>query len=282
MTHISSQFRRSSTVLFSCVLAFAFGTTPSSARSFWLLPSETILGAVGEWVTVDGGASTAPFENSKFPLALAELRITAPDGSRVAPQNAFTGKLRSVFDVCLEQRGTYRLAVLDDSAFALWTDSASGEVLRWRGPAADLAGAVPAEAQDLQIGQMLFRTEVFITVGEPGAIPASPAEHAGKGLELVPLSHPNDLVPDEEAQFGFTINGEPAVDLAVSITPGGFRWRDDAGVIELKTDAQGVVRVTWPTAGQYLIYANASDAKSTVAGAQHRELFYAATLEVLP
>jgi len=282
MTHISSQFSRFSTALFSCGLAFAFAATTSSARSFWLLPSETVLGVAGEWVTVDGGASTAPFENSKFPLELSELRITAPNGSPVAPQNAFTGKLRSVFDVLLEQRGTYRLAVLDDSAFAFWKDAESGEVLRWRGPAADLKSAVPADAQELQIGQMLYRTEVFITVGEPGPIPAVPSEHAGKGLEMVPLSHPNDLVPDGEAEFAFLINGAPAADLTVSITPGGFRWRDDAGVVELKADADGLVRVAWPAAGQYLIYAQASDDKATIHGAAHRELFYAGTLEVLP
>jgi len=254
----------------------------ASARSFWLLPSETVFATAGEWVTVDGGASTAPFENSKFPLELAELRITAPDGSAVAPKNALTGKLRSVFDVHLEQRGTYRLAVLDDSAFAIWKDAVTHEDRRWRGPQSELTRAVPADAQELQVGQMLYRTEVFITVGEPGPIPAAPSAHAGKGLEMVPRSHPNDLVPDEDAEFAFFINGEPAADLTVTITPGGFRWRDDAGVIELKTDAQGLVRITWSGPGQYLVYANASDNNATINGALRRELFYAGTLEVLP
>jgi len=278
MTHTTPRSPRLLAVLFVSTLIGAFAVATGYARSFWLLPSDTVFAAAGEWVTVDGGASTAPFENSKFPLELAELRITAPDGSRVDPQNAFTGKLRSVFDVRLEQRGTYRLAVLDDSAFAFWKDSASGEDRRWRGPESELAQVVPADARDLQLGQMLYRTEVFITAGEPGPIPTAPSEHAGKGLEMMPRSHPNDLVPDEEAEFTFFINGEPAADLTVTITPGGFRWRDDAGVIELKTDAQG--RVRGP--GQYLIYASASDGKVTIHGAARRELFYAGTLEVLP
>jgi len=260
------------------------------ARSFWLLPSSTTLGKADRWVTVDGGASTAPFENSLFPLELAELRVTAPDGSAVALQNAFTGKLRSVFDLSLEQSGTYRLAVLDDYAFALWKDAgsggqgggAAGEDRRWRGPESELVHAVPADAQELQIGQMLYRTEVFITVGEPGEIPAAPSEHAGKGLEMVPLSHPNDLVLDEEAEFAFLIDGKPAADLTVTITAGGFRWRDDAGVVELKTDAVGIVRITWPAAGQYLISATVIDDKATVSGATERRIFYAGTLEVLP
>jgi len=95
--------------------------------------------------------------------------------------------------------------------------------MRWRGAESELVHAVPADAQELKIGQMLYRTEVFITVGEPGEIPAAAGEHAGKGLEMVPLSHPNDLVPDEEAEFAFFINGEPAADLTVTVTPGGFR-----------------------------------------------------------
>jgi|GEM_PF-155636 len=269
---------------------FATGTL-AHARSTWLLPSSTVLTASDKWVTVDAGASSAPFENSVFPLGLDSLRITAPDGSAVAPQNALTGALRSVFDVPLAQHGTYRLAALEDNAYGIWKDAASGEERRWRGPAEQFAKAVPADARELQSGKMLHRTEVFVTVGAPGPVPAESPQYAGKGLELVPFTHPNDLVPDEEAEFGFLLNGEPVPNLRVTVTPGGFRWRDDLGERILKTDGQGRMRITWPAAGQYLLYARVgelageeipADAPKLPANSPYQFFFYAGTFEVLP
>src|SRR5256885_10450452 len=68
------------------------------------------------------------------PLGLDNLVVSAPDGSAVAPQNAHRGKLRSVFDLDLQQSGTYRLAIVNDGLFASWKDKATGQNRRWRGP----------------------------------------------------------------------------------------------------------------------------------------------------
>jgi len=261
-------------------LLLAGGAPSLHARSFWLLPSATVLTPADGWVTVDVGVSTAPFEGSTHGMELDNLHVTAPDGTRVAPQNPLSGKLRSVFDVPLTQRGTYRLEVVDDSVFATWKD-AEGKTGRWRGKPGELAQKVPANAQDVQAGQLLWRIETFVTAGAPGALHPS-ARQPGQGLEMVPVTHPNDLVAGEEAQLRFHLNGKPAPDLQVRITPGGFRWRNDAGVMQLKTDAQGLLRVRWPGAGMYLVNASAADEGSTVANVKQRRLFYAGTLEVLP
>jgi len=98
----------------------------------------------------------------------------------------------------------------------------------------------------------------------------------------VPVTHPNDLVAGEEAQLRFHLDGKPAPDLEVRVTPGGFRWRDDAAVLRLKTDARGMLRVRWPAAGMYLINASTADEKTTRPTIHKRRLFYAGTVEVLP
>jgi len=251
------------------------------ARSFWLLPSDTTLTAADQWISVDLGASTAPFEGSTMGMPLTHLRITAPDGTLVAPQNAMLGKLRTVFDVPVTQPGSYRLAVVDNSFFATWKDAKTAAPMRWRGTLEDMAHKVPADAPELQKGQMLFRIESFVTVGAPGKLPP-PALHAGQGLEMQPITHPNDLSVDEAAQFAFHLNGKPAPDLEITITPGGFRWRNDAGIMRLKTDSQGQIAVRWPAAGMYLINASGADEQGSTAGAKQRRLFYAGTVEVLP
>ena len=46
--------------------------------------------------------------------------ITAQHGATSKPQNPATGKYRSVFDVQLEQQGTYRIANVNAGVSARW------------------------------------------------------------------------------------------------------------------------------------------------------------------
>ena len=70
---------------------------------------------------------------------------------------------------------------------ATYKDKA-GQPKRWRGTPDKFAAEVPADAQDLKVTQSAGRVETYVTVGKPSAVKAS-----GKGLELVPVTHPNDL-----------------------------------------------------------------------------------------
>jgi len=263
-------------------LALTCALLPSlHARSFWLLPSDTSLTPADQWVTVDVGMSTAPLEHSVMGLPLTHLRVIAPDGTPVAPHNTMTGALRTVFDLPVKQRGSYRLVMVNDSFFATWKDPTTGSPMRWRGTAEEFAQKVPANAPELQAGQMIWRIESFITVGAPTALPAA-NYYAGQGLEMLPITHPNDLAAGENAQFAFHLNGKPAPNLEITLTPGGFRWRNSADVMRLKTDAQGHIQVRWPAAGMYLINANAKDEQGSTPQVKQRQLFYAGTVEVLP
>jgi len=265
-------------------LTLLCSATTAHARSFWLLPSDTTLTPADQWVTVDVGMSTAPLEHSVMGLPLTHLRVTAPDGTPVAPQNATVGALRTVFDLPVKQRGSYRLVMVNDSFFATWKDPTTGNPVRWRGTAQEFAQKVPTNASDvpeLQAGQMLWRIESFITVGAPTPLPAA-NYYADQGLEMRPVTHPNDLAVGEAAQFAFHLNGKPAADLEITLTPGGFRWRNSADVIRLTTNAQGQIQVRWPAAGMYLINASAKDEQGDNPLAKQRQLFYAGTVEVLP
>jgi len=260
----------------ACAAALACGVGAAQAHNVWLLPSATVLSKAGDWITVDAAVANDLFFFNHFPLGLDGLVITAPDGSRLAPQNPHKGRLRSVFDLELKQVGTHRLAVLNDGITASYKD-AQGQNRRFRGTAEKFAAEVPANAQDLKVTQSLGRIETFVTLGKP-----SPVKPAGKGLELVPITHPNDLVQGEQARFAFHVDGKPAANLEVALVRGSTRYRDDLQTIAVKTDAKGEFAVTWPQAGMYWVDADAEDDKTTVKEASVRRLSYVGTLEVLP
>lgn len=259
----------------ACLVALCGAFTSAQAHNVWLLPSTTVL-SKAEWITVDAAVSNDLFFFNHFPLGLENLTVTAPDGSAVAPENAHKGKLRSVFDLNLTQTGTYRLAVLNNGLFATYKDKA-GQPRRWRGTAEKFAAEVPADAQDLKVTQSAGRIETYVTVGKPSAVKAS-----GKGLELVPVTHPNDLVKGDKATFAFHIDGKPAAGLEVVLVAGATRYRDKQDEIKATTDAKGEFSVTWPQAGMYWVDADARDDKVSLPQAKERRLSYVGTLEVLP
>jgi ABC-type Co2+ transport system, periplasmic component len=244
------------------------------AHRSWVLPSATVLSAPGDWVTVDAAVSNELFYFNHVPLRLDSLKIAGPTGAPIAPQNMSTGKFRSTFDAQLSEAGTYRIAIVNDGVMATYKDK--GEQKRWRGRAEDFAKQVPASAQELKVFETIGRVETFVTAGKPSEIAA-----VGSGLELVPVTHPNDLFAQEPARFKFLVDGKPGSDLEVTIVPGGSRYRDQPNELKVKTDAQGQFEVTWPEAGMYWINATTQDKNTRLEQASERRLSYTATLEVL-
>ena len=248
----------------------------SHAHKAWLLPSATV-STVDQWITVDAAVSNDLFYFNHNPLRLDALTITAPNGSSVSPQNGSTGKYRSTFDVHLEQSGTYKLAVLNQGLFANYEEN--GAPKRWRGTAERFATEVPANAKNLQVSENLGRVETFVTAGKPTT---DALKLTNKGLELAPVTHPNDLYAGEAATFRFLLDGKPAASLPVTVVAGGTRYRDQQEELKVTTDAQGQFSVTWPTAGMYWLEATLQDQKTSVPQAKQRRLSYVATFEVLP
>lgn len=265
---------RSFALAFALALALPFA---ASAHKAWLLPSETVLAGEEPWITVDAAVSNDLFYFNHVPLRLDNLAVVAPDGSRIAPQNPATGKYRSVFDLSLSQDGTYRITVTNDYVTASWDEH--GQRKRWRGTLDTFAKEVPKDAKGLEVGQSLSRVETFVTKGSPNETALKPS---GTGLELVPVTHPNDLFAGEKASFRLQIDGKPAPGVDVEIVRGGTRYRNAQGETKLVTDANGAFEITWPEPGMYWLNASTSDDKVTAPQAKQRRLGYIATLEVLP
>lgn len=283
-------------------LAAALCLLPLSAMAHkqWLVPSSTVVAGTDAWVTVDAAVSNQLYYPDHVPMALTNIAITAPDGSKQAPQNPATGKYRSVFDVQLRQDGTYRIANTGGGVMARWDTKESlaaakapkdgkpqpggmggpggarGGFLRNATPE-DLATKIPKDALNVQITESIGRVETFVTHGATSAVAP-----IGKGLELAPVTHPNDLFAGEEATFKLLVDGQPAAGLEIEIVRGGTRYRNAQDEIKLTTAADGSFKVTWPEAGMYWLEASTTDTKTSVPQAKQRRLMYVATLEVLP
>ncbi len=258
----------------------------ANAHRAWMLPSATVLSGNEPWVTVDAAVSNDLFYFEHNPLRLDGLAVIAPDGSAAAVENKSTGKYRSTFDVKLAQKGTYKLTMVNDGLSASY--KVGTENKRWRGSAETFAKEVPADAKDLNVSRNQSRMEVFVSSGKPSDTVLKPT---GAGLELVPITHPNDLFAGDTSNFRFLLDGKPAADIEVTVIPGGIRYRDQLGEIKVKTDKDGKFSVKWPSAGMYWMSANnGSPQMGTDSNAQKavgtlakpiRRVSYTATLEVL-
>ncbi len=130
-----------------------------------------------------------------------------------------------------------------------------------------------------EITQQQSRNETFVTAGKPNDAALKPT---GVGLELVPVTHPNDLFAGEPISFKFLLDGKPAANLEVEVVPGATRYRNKQGDAKFKTDQDGVVTMTWNDAGMYWLEAQVQDDKTSVKQAKARRASYVATFEVLP
>lgn len=257
--------------------------TPALAHRQWMLPSATTFSGDDSWVTVDAAVSNDLFYFEHHPLSLDNVKAWAPDGSAVPLEHASTGQYRSTFDVRLTQKGTYRIGSFSEGLMGSYELDGKRQRLPRGTTQATLAQAIPAGATKVETVESANRNEIYVTVGEPTTTIFKPA---GKGIELVPVTHPNDLVAGEAATFQFLLDGKPAADLPVTVIPGGIRYRDQLNQMDLKTGTDGKVTVTWPEPGMYWL--NVSTGRGPREGegasqpaAPQRRASYVTTLEVL-
>lgn len=268
-------------MLLSAVAATLVSTSAQAHRA-WLEPSATVLSGDDAVVTVDAAISNTLFHPDHVAMSVEGIDVIGPNGEPVAMINAAKGRYRSVFDVELAQQGTYKIASASGGLRATWRD-AEGNRKRWpgRGQQADeseFADAVPAHADDLTVSRGWRRVETFVTVGAPTEQALQPDN---AGLELVPVTHPNDLYATETATFTLLIDGEPASGAQVEVVPGGMRYRNNQQTITATANEEGNIDITWPEAGMYFLEASYQDDKAAQP-ATVRTGSYSATFEVLP
>ena len=259
-----------------------FSSTSSEAHRVWIKPSATIVSGDSEWVTFDAAIANGIFYPDHYPLSLDRVKAMAPDGSAVTLENDHKGKYRSVFDIELEKEGTYTIYSASSGLSARWVDD-EGERQYWppRGSQKnneDFYKEVPQDAKDLQVSERSHRVETFVTAGMPTYDTLGPT---GKGLELDPVTHPNDLYTGENITFKFNIDNTAAAGTDIVLVKDGERYRDQSQPIKLTTDEKGDVPFTLDEPGMYWLEAEYADDNGK-APATKRQGSYVAVFEVLP
>ena len=263
--------------------AIVLAAGSADAHRRWLLPSVTQLAGDRGLVSVDAAISNGLFTFDHHAAPLDDLIVTGPDGQPVSPSIIGSGAYRSVFDVPLQRQGTYRIALASDGMMGSYL--LNGERKRWRGTAQAARTAIPAGASEVKLTPMAARTETFVTLGAP-----TPLAAVNLGLEMVPVTHPNDLVVGEPARVRFLLDGKPAAGLEVEFVKGNTRYRDNDGIATLKADADGVVTLTADEPGMYFVEASQGGAPGNGQGAPAgagpevgpRRTSYSAVLEFMP
>ncbi|MBJ7267867.1 DUF4198 domain-containing protein [Idiomarina abyssalis] len=272
----------SSVLTTSLAVLTLFASASSEAHRVWIKPSATIVSGDSEWITFDAAVANGIFYPDHYPLGLDRVKAMAPDGAAVTLENGHKGKLRSVFDVELEKEGTYTVYSASSGLSARWVD-AEGERQYWppRGSQKtneDFYKEVPQNAKDLEVSERSHRVETFVTSGAPTYDTLGPT---GKGLELEPVTHPNDLYTGENITFKFNIDGTAAAGAEIVLVKDGERYRDQSQPTKLKTDKKGEVTFTLNEPGMYWLEAEYTD-NNGKAPASKRQGSYVAVLEVLP
>lgn len=294
----------------------AAAALPVQAHRNWLLPSATTFSDTNAWVSFDAAESSDVFFADHRALGFNQIKVWAPDGSAGQIQNGNNGHFRTTFDVQLDKAGTWAVGM--EMSRVGGTFKVNGE--EWRvgrfgrpqaggqgGPGQRMAegaqGArggqsgpegpgrdgppvksvasvaeIPADATDVKLTENSGRNMVFVTTGAPTKTVFQPT---GKGLEMVPLTHPDELVANEEGQFRYLIDGKPASGLKVVILPAGKRYIEGQDEIDLTTAADGLVKIKWPRPGVYWIGTTATDQHPSEPRASERRMSYIMTVDVL-
>ena len=259
------------------IAALAVLALPMSAQAHraWLVPTSTVLSGTDAWVGFDAGMSNGVFIADHAAMSLDGLVITAPDGSTAEAENMMRGHYRSTFDLHLTQPGTWKVANVMGGVVVSYKQD--GATKRFRGTEATMAANIPADATEVTVSRSDSRVETFVTLGAPTTGAFQPT---GEGIELEPVTHPNDLVAGEAATFRLLRDGRPAADMEVTVARGGTRYRDNPEEMTVRTGADGAFTVTWPEPGMYWI--NASVRTPAADGRPAASAQYNGVMEVLP
>jgi hypothetical protein len=224
-----------------------------------------------DYVTVEAGmAETHPF-TPDFPIRTAgDFLVVGADGQPVKTAPAVNLKELTAFDVMLPAEGTYRITTGERAGRTMTWAKVAGAWRPVRPPAPSArpnaapmrpegeAGAntgpieeskVPAGAET-QVTQAFIKAEAYVTRGSPNKGALKPS---GKGFELEPLTHPNELFVGDAFRFALTMDGKPVAAQAFTIARGGEAYSETRYAHSGKTGADGRAEVTFAQPGAYLL-----------------------------
>ncbi|MCK9540834.1 MAG: DUF4198 domain-containing protein [Novosphingobium sp.] len=231
----------------------ALGLVPQAhAHNAWLLPSITVLSDTAQSVTVDAGASTAPFEANHAPMAIDNIKVVAPDGTEGKIENASRGRYRSTFDVRIDKPGTWRIGLENRSVMG--TFKVNGEdwaISRRRGPppAQGQGAGAPQGASAPQGTAMAPRApQANAAAGGaqgqqgPGGRPAIDPSRTVASIDEVPANATDFNLTETQGRNEFFVTAGAPTDTVLKPTGKGLEFVPVTLPTDLVTDEPGKFR----------------------------------------
>jgi uncharacterized GH25 family protein len=239
----------------AAAITMALASAGAVAHPLWMLPSEFNLSTdEGHWITVDATASHGVFSFDK-PISLNSVTIYRPAGERQRMGSYFKGERRSVFDLQLNDQGTYKVELKTPERYMTrFVVGGRDTQRRIMANKQEAASQLPDDARDVVTMAMQNISVFYVSQKAPTR---NVLEVTGEGFEMDAITHPSDIVVGEPATFRFTFNGEPLVETPVEVVPHGTAYRSSRLQTDLVTDAEGRVSFTPELAGPHLLSANA-------------------------
>lgn len=222
----------------------------------YLLPSN--FGPVREYVTIQAGQSEPYFTPVAAIRAPGDFLAIDPRGASVKLTATILREL-AIMEAPLTSDGTWRFTTGDRVARTNKWARVNGE---WkpvrpanspaRGAAQVEESAIPAGAERMDsIG--ILKAETYVSRNKPDRAALATT---GKGFELSPVSHPNEVYADEAFRFVFLSEGKPVPGQTFSVVKSGEQYKDSPSRTDGKADAQGQASVKLKDPGVYVLEAN--------------------------
>lgn len=211
------------------------------AHTAFIAPASVVPGN-DHWVSLDAGLTEELFK-SDIALDKSTFQVMTPAGKWQKPERLEQFKTRTLVEHQLLDNGTYRFSTGVRAGAVVRVYELNGERKTLR----DAKQELPAGAKFLETAQSFTLAETYLTHDLPSATVLTPSN---KGLELQPLTHPNQLLTGQAFKLKVLADGKPVADKDVRLLAAAVTGQKP---LKLKTDAQGEVELKLDTPGLYLL-----------------------------
>ncbi len=259
------------------------------------------------FVTVEAALSEGNFFIPDFPLRGAgDYWATGNTGAPVKAETVTPLKEFVAVEVALPADGTYRISTGErPGRSAKWAKvDGTWRMVRPAGApagapprpdgAARPAGAPPAEASraagprlideaavpagaETMTAQSYLRAETYVTRGAPNRGALKPT---GQGVEIEPVTHPNEVFAGDAFKFRLLNDGKPLPGVDFSIARAGDAYSEKRYAYAGKTDAAGAAAVTFAQPGAYVLETHYPGRAEGASEPIARSTVYSLTFEV--
>lgn len=126
--------------------------------------------------------------------------------------------------------------------------------------------------------QNVLKTEAYVSKGAPSQ---AALQTSGEGLELKPLTHPNEIYLDKGFTFEMLLDGKPQKDFRIAVYRGGNTYEDKKIYAEARTNDEGKVSLSFDKPGIYLLSGSYPGRRVEGQAPAPKSYSYSLTFEVL-